>query len=92
MRELVSRLRWRIIAACGGPTPEIYAAISLKARALDQLQPALIRAEQLCIHAGIACSQEMAAVHVLCNMVEATFRFAHRFDNSGRCSCGEWRQ
>lgn len=92
MRALVSNLRWRIIRAIGGPTPEDFTALAIKAHAWDEIRPALDRAAYLCLSAsGSACSAT-AAVHGVCDMVEATFRFAHRFDDSGRCSCGEWRQ
>lgn len=88
----MARLRWRIIVAVGGPTPRDFSALAIKAKAWDELRPALTRAEQLYLSAaGSTCSSAMA-LHGVCDMVEATFRFAHIFDASGRCSCGEWRQ
>ena len=86
------RLRWRIITAIGGPTAEDFAALAIKARAWDEVRPALDRAAQLCLSASGATCSATTAVHGVCDMVEATFRFAHAFDAAGRCSCGEWRQ
>lgn len=92
MREHIARLRWRIIAALGGPTQRDLASLSIKAQALDELRPALTRAEQLFLSAhGPACSSAIA-VNGVCDLVEATFRFAHVFAPDGRCSCGAWRQ